>query len=137
MFFINTVKVEWLEDDPRKMKLLESVSFVDDTEKVWVAPAGSIIDGASIPRFFWRVIGSPFIGMYRRASVIHDVYCVTRSELYEEVHQMFDNAMRADGVPDVKRIAMAEAVKKYGPRWDNKGHSLPAPSDEDLLNDYE
>ena len=51
------------------MILLEDVSFTSKG-KIWTAPAGSVIDGASIPRFFWRVIGSPFIGYYRRASVV-------------------------------------------------------------------
>ena len=122
--FSNTVKTEWIDGEPRKMRLLESVEFTDSNGQVWEAPAGSIIDGASIPRFFWRVIGSPFVGLYRRATVIHDVYCVTRSEPHEAVHAMFHEAMLADGVSEGKAKAMFEAVDHFGPQWDDLGEDL-------------
>jgi len=35
-------------------------------------PKGMHTDGASIPRFFWRIIGSPLMGKYRRACIPHD-----------------------------------------------------------------
>ncbi len=114
--FSNTVKVEWIEDHRREMILLEDVSFTSKG-KIWIAPAGSIIDGASIPRFFWRVIGSPFIGYYRRASVIHDVYCETQSRSAQVTHDMFLAAMIADGVPQVRADTMFNAVNTFGPRW--------------------
>jgi len=138
MKFDNTVKTEWLEKDPRKMILLEEVNFTDSLGVVWRAPAGSIIDGASIPRFFWRFIGSPFVGRYRRASVVHDVYCVTKERSYQDVHEMFNQAMIADNVPLGRRIAMAQAVERFGPRWDEDGNDLPVPNpdDEDLLDGY-
>ena len=67
-------KTEWLKDG-RKMKLLEQVTYTDPAAKVWIAPAGWIVDGASIPRAFWSVIGGPLEGQYRNASVFHDVAC--------------------------------------------------------------
>lgn len=116
MKFTNTVKAEWLPDG-RRMLILEDVSFVDVTGKEWLAPAGSVVDGASVPRFFWRIIGSPFVGKYRRASVIHDVYCVTRSEPCEEVHSMFKEAMLTDSVRPDKAETMFNAVVTFGPKW--------------------
>jgi len=127
MQFDNTVKAEWLPDDPRQMRLLETINFVDSAGKIWTAPGDSIVDGASIPRFFWRVIGSPFVGLYRRASVIHDVYCVERSEPHETVHRMFYDAMIADGVDEKKAMTMYQAVAMFGPRWDEEGNDLPVP----------
>lgn len=115
--FSNTVKVEWLEDSDREMRLLEGVQFIDSNGVVWDAPADSIIGGASIPRFCWRIIGSPFVGHYRRASVIHDVYCVTQSRPWKEVHNCFHEMMLADKVPTIKAYAMYQAVYRFGPRW--------------------
>ena len=138
--FDNTIKTEWLADDPRKMRLLDDINFIDPSGKEWHAPAGSIVDGASIPRFFWRVIGSPFVGRYRRATVIHDVYCVTRSEPHEAVHNMFLEAMLDDGVSGIKANLMFDAVFNHGPKWDKDGKDLTIcnndpsytdPSDED------
>jgi hypothetical protein len=115
-YYNNTVKVEWLENG-REMILLEGVGFYDKKHTLWHAPEGSIIDGASIPRFFWRAIGSPFVGKYRRASVMHDVYCVKRTYSHEDVHKMFYDAMICDEVPEEKAQIMYQAVKTFGPKW--------------------
>lgn len=114
--FTNTVKTEWLPNG-REMVLLEDVTYIDSKGKRWEAKAGDIIDGASIPRFFWRVIGSPFVGKYRRSSVIHDVYCKNKTEESVAVHAMFLEAMETDGVTKIKRKAMWSAVRCCGPRF--------------------
>ena len=100
------------------MTLNERVVFVDNRHNRWIAEAGRKIDGASIPRFFWRFIGGPFSGKYRRASVVHDVYCEDRTQPSRDVHAMFYNAMRADGVSSVKAWLMWAAVRLFGPRFD-------------------
>ena len=115
--FSGRVKTEWLDDHPRNMRLLETITFTDSKGKIWTAEADSIIDGASIPRFFWRVIGSPFVGYYRRPTVFHDVYCVKRSEEFADTHWMFLEAMLADGVPAEKAHIMYESVASFGPKW--------------------
>jgi Protein of unknown function (DUF1353) len=49
--FVGRVLVEWVSQDgpDRDMRLMEDFAFVDSVGKTWVAPAGAIIDGASIP----------------------------------------------------------------------------------------
>lgn len=115
--FNNTVKVEWLDTDPRKMRLLEDIIFRDSNNTQWKAKAGNVIDGASIPKFFWLFIGSPFIGKYRRPSAIHDVYCTSKTLPYLLVHKMFYEAMITDNVPTLKAKAMYYAVRIAGPKW--------------------
>jgi hypothetical protein len=115
-FVSGQVAAQWINDG-RSMELLRPVSFVDAAGKLWLAPAGSVIDGASIPRVFWRLIGSPFVGRFRRASVIHDVYCVNRLEPWGKVHRVFNEMMRVDGVPAWRRRLMFAAVWFFGPRW--------------------
>ena len=116
MSFSSQVKTEWLEDG-RSMRLLDSLAFEDKHGLQWVAPIGSVVDGASIPRFFWRFIGGPFSGKYRDASVIHDVYCVLQDRPSPEVHAMFYEAMRARGVWRTKAFLMWMAVRVFGPRF--------------------
>ena len=58
-------------DGYEMFRLVEDFSVqVDDL--LLTAQAGMLTDGASIPRFFWRFIGSPLMGKYRRAVIIHD-----------------------------------------------------------------
>ena len=59
--------------DGRTMTLLTELRYTDPKGNVWVAPIGSVVDGASIPRYLWSIMGGPFEGKYRNASVLHDV----------------------------------------------------------------
>lgn len=115
--FIGTVKVEWIKGEKRKMRLLDDFGFVDSNGVEWWARKGDIIDGASIPRFFWRVIGSPFVGFYREPSVIHDVYCKNKSRSAQDTHDCFKEMMIVNGVNDFKADTMFNAVNTAGPRW--------------------
>lgn len=135
--FVGRVAVEWLDEDggSRNMRLLEDFSFVDPAGKTWMVPEGAIINGASIPRAFWSAIGPPFVGAYRRASVIHDYYCETMSEPWKTVHWMFYEASVAAGVDEVTAKMMYAALYGAGPRWEEttsgeragKPRRLPAP----------
>lgn len=121
--FQGTVKTEWVEAD-RQMRLLEDFAYLDAAGEEWRAPAGSLIDGASIPRVLWSAVGSPFTGEYRQASVVHDVACASRSRPWQDVHRMFYNACRAGGVGEKKAKIMYAAVHRFGPRWSANGTPL-------------
>src|SRR5262245_30471791 len=69
--FLDELNVS-LSGDGRRMTLLNDYRFRDPKGEIWLAKQGSIVDGASIPRVFWSIIGGPLNGPYRNASVIHD-----------------------------------------------------------------
>ena len=117
--FRGNVEASW-DADGRTMTLLKDFIYIDPKGDTWIAPVDSKVDGASIPRAAWRVIGSPFTGKYRNASVIHDVACVEQERPWEAVHEAFYHAMRAGGVGVVKAKAMYAAVYLGGPRWPRK-----------------
>lgn len=100
------------------MRLLEDLTYHDQDGQQWYAYKGDIIDGASIPRFFWRIIGSPFVGRYRRASVIHDVYCKTQVADSIQIHSLFHEMMLADGCSQWVAFWMWVAVRLFGPRFE-------------------
>src|SRR5687768_7819159 len=62
---------------------------IDPKGQQWLAPSGSMVNGASIPQFAWSIIGGPFEGLYRDASVIHDVACEQKARAWEAVHESF------------------------------------------------
>jgi len=77
---------------------------------------GYCFDGASIPRFFWRVIGSNTDNQFLIPALIHDVLC--------ENHQYIDNdrelsskifraLLLASGVSELKANIMYSAVDLY------------------------
>lgn len=119
--FIGEVKTQWCEDGEEScMRLTEPFGYVTPDGHTYTAEAGFDTDGASIPRFFWRFIGNPLQGHYRRAAVIHDWLCVNGYRLgipSARVHQIFYWAMRCAGVGAVKASLMYWAVRTFGPRW--------------------
>lgn len=91
--FSATPKIEFI-DAPgtpnRDVRVLDDFSFTEaDTGRVWVAPSGSIVNGASIPRVLWSLVGSPFTGDYVYASTVHDVACEVRTQPWRDTHYCF------------------------------------------------
>lgn len=118
-------------DDGRRMRLESPFGYVDPDGVLWPAPEGVIVDGASIPRFLWAVVGSPFVGEYREASVVHDVACDERTRPWRDVHRMFYQACRCGGVGRIRAKVLFAAVHHFGPRWDTSGMLLPSTLTEE------
>ena len=116
-YFEGEVVASW-DSDGRKMTLREDFSYVDPNNRRWLAPAGSVVDGASIPPAFWTFVGGPFEGQYRKASVVHDVGCVERTASWEDVHRMFYDACVAGGLDEQRAKVLYYAVYHFGPRWE-------------------
>jgi hypothetical protein len=103
--------------DGRTMELMQSFAYVDSHDVSWPVPSGVRVDGASIPSVFWSIIGAPYTGKYREASVIHDYYCATKSRHWKAVHKVFLDGMLARGVEKIQAELMYLAVYRFGPRW--------------------
>lgn len=123
-FFSGEVEARW-ENDGRTMVLLNELRYTDPYGQVWIAPAGSKVDGASIPRPFWTIIGGPFEGKYRKASVLHDVAYEQQRVAPQEADLMYYNAMRASGVGAVTAKTMYYVLVRHGRHWKHK-QALPA-----------
>ncbi len=117
-------------ENGRNFKLLEPLRYIDPVGAVWEARAGLVVDGASIPRPLWSIVGSPYTGLYRRAAVIHDFYCTYNYRQWERVHRVFYDAMRTAGVGPVQAALMYYAVWRFGPRWDVRAILNCSPSRE-------
>jgi hypothetical protein len=108
------------------MRLLSDFEYRDPDDLRWLAPHDSLVDGASIPQPLWSLVGSPFTGRYRDASVVHDVACVEQTQPWQLVHRMFYNACRCGGVGEVRAKVMYAAVFHFGPRWQASGRGPAA-----------
>ena len=95
------------------------------------APAGTTTDGASIPRFFWRIIGPPMTGRYRQAAVIHDagytgdlqwrLEGALREYDRKAMDALFLRLMEALGVSWWRRRLMYLAVRWFGAKhWTDR-----------------
>jgi Protein of unknown function (DUF1353) len=103
--------------DGRTMTVLSELRYTDPQGVVWVAPIGSVVDGASIPRYLWSIMGGPFEGQYRNASVLHDVAYGEKKRPWRDCDRMFYYAMRCSGVNIVEAKTMYYAVYKFAHHW--------------------
>jgi hypothetical protein len=125
--FSDTPKIEFI-DTPnapnRNVRVIDDFTFTEAANgTVWEAPSGSLVDGASIPRVLWSLVGSPFTGDYVYGSIVHDVACDTRTRPWRDTHYMFYLACLAGGTRRGRAKLMYLAVRNFGPRW-------PAPAPE-------
>lgn len=105
--------------------MANELQFVDSGKKTWIAPKGTLTDGASIPKVFVPVVGSPTSREFVNAAAIHDAYCRVgnedlaqyHSDTWQNVHRMFYDALRVGGTPPKKAKVMYSAVYLGGPRW--------------------
>ena len=118
-------QTQWL-DDGRRMILLRDFAYLEPDGKTWIASAAHkpvkeddlTIDGASIPPVFWSVIGGPYEGLYRNASIVHDAECTPPyKHHWRDVHRMFYRASRAGGTSERIAKLIFAAVWHFGPRW--------------------
>ena len=115
-YYTGAPETRW-NPDGRSMTLLSELRYTDPHGLVWVAPAGSTVDGASIPRSLWSVMGGPFEGKYRNASVLHDAAYDQRNRPWQDCDRMFYNAMRCSGVGAVEAKTIFYALYRFGHHW--------------------
>jgi len=104
---------------------LDPLEFVDASGRRWRAPAGTLTDGASVPRIFTSIVGSPTAPEFVNAAVMHDAMCgVGNTDLpgfhdatWEATHRMFYEGLRVGGTEDPRAKVMFAAVYLGGPRW--------------------
>ena len=92
-------------------KLIAPFGYVAYNGETVNVPTGFRTDGASIPRFFWRLIGPPLRGPYARAAVIHDYLCSQFGYNRKRADEMFLEALHLCGVGRVKSVLMFVGVR--------------------------
>ena len=115
-YYSSLPETRW-NSDGRSMTLLNELRYTDPDGIVWIAPAGTVVDGASIPRSLWTFMGGPFEGKYRNASVLHDVAYEQQNRPWDVCDRMFYNAMRCSGVGAVEAGTMYYSLLKFGRHW--------------------
>lgn len=103
--------------DGVRMSTTKHFGFKDNAGREWIVPSGSTTDGASIPRALWSVVGSPFTGKYLPAAVVHDRFCDSKYRSWKLTHDVFYEAMIANGVDKNQALLMWAAAYRFGPRW--------------------
>ena len=93
--------------------------MIDKKKKVlyiFEIPKNYCFDGASVPRFFWRIIGSNTDNNFLIAALIHDVLCENHHYVNNNRNfstQVFNALLEASEVTPLKRFCMKNTVDFY------------------------
>ncbi len=111
--FSGNPKTMWLSDrgDDRDMQVIEDFWYLDQAGRRWDVPAGTVINGASIPRTLWSSVGSPYTGNYRRAALVHDAVVGREGVLRSESDAMFYFACLAGGCSQLQAKLLYAGVR--------------------------
>lgn len=90
-----------------------SLNF-EDSCVLTTIPKGFRFDGASIPRFFWRIMGHPLSTDTLKAALVHDFLYATEMVSRKNADFLFRELMRVNRVPFLKRYLMYAAVRFFG-----------------------
>ena len=83
-------------------------------------PAGFSSDGASVPRFFWRLVFPPGDQKALRAAFVHDFLYRTHPEgwLRESADMLFLKLLIENGMPKFRAVLAWLGVRLFGaPAW--------------------
>ena len=90
-------------------------------------PKGYCYDGASIPRMFWRIIGSNTDNKFLIPALIHDILCENHKYINNDRSfstNVFNALLEGSGVKNLKRFFMKNSVAFYQAlfcNWGTKG----------------
>lgn len=105
-------KLKTASEDGLNVVLAEPLTYTALNGERITVPAGADSDGASTPRFLWRVF--PPFGNYWRAALLHDYLYRHTDRPKAECDRLFLEAMRACSVPRMKAETIYLGVKWFG-----------------------
>ena len=103
--FINRIPLEVRLEDKNKSK-----------EYYFIIPKKYCFDGASVPRFFWRVIGSNTDNKFLVPAMIHDFMCENHDCVDNDrafSTEVFNSLLQVSGVGKFKRFLMKNSVDVF------------------------
>lgn len=119
---VNIFKKEELKDMMSKPYILDNCIevYLEDKKKnvvyTFYIPAGYRYDGATIPRFFWRLIGPKGDARFLIAALVHDVLCENHNYVDGDryfANKIFERLLYVAGVNPFHRWMMFHSVDNF------------------------
>jgi hypothetical protein len=112
-----------------EMQLMEDFSYIDCALQKHTVKAGTVVNGASIPRPAWSVLGyTPWDGPVQKPSIIHDDLCARALFTSDQAHLVFHEALIHSGLSPKTAALMYAAVLNFGPQWSKPGGPVSQPT---------
>jgi hypothetical protein len=112
-------------DTKSTWNLLADFAYENDKYIITLSK-GFVTDGASIPRAFWSVVGSPFEGAYVKPSIIHDGLYTIMQLPRKECDKLLKEMMVFNGVSKIEAEEIYLGVRGFGGMHWKKDNSSKA-----------
>jgi hypothetical protein len=114
--FPDTIQLEdvGMSGESRIFRTLTKFRFFSEKHGLIEVPAGTLTDGASIPRAFWNIL-SPF-GLYFNAALPHDFLYSPKNKKFNRkaADEILLEGMVVLGVNPFRRFLIYRAVRAFG-----------------------
>ena len=100
----------------RRRLRVKLIDYKKNKEYEFEIPKGYCFDGATVPRFFWRIIGPNTDNKFLIAALIHDVLCENHAYIDNDRNfstQVFNALLEASEVFPIKRFFMKNSVNLF------------------------
>ena len=112
-------EVESIKKYPFINKKELKVALIDKVKEdvyYFIIPKGYCYDGATVPKFFWRVIGPNTDNSFLIPALIHDVLCENHHYINNDREfstKVFNALLEVAEVPPFKRFLMKNSVDLF------------------------
>jgi hypothetical protein len=116
--FEGRVVAEW-SDDPffPTLRLKEELLFRQTGGDTWVVPAEATVDGRSMPKLFFSLIGDPWTSGFLKSAVTYDYAVKAKARRWKDAQRMFVEGAVVEGVHTIDAKAMYMLLHATGSRW--------------------
>ena len=100
----------------RKLLKVKLINKKTSNDYIFLIPKYYCFDGASVPRFFWRIIGPNTDNRFLIPALIHDVLCENHNYINNDREfstQVFNALLEASEVFPFKRFSMKHSDNIY------------------------
>ncbi len=100
----------------KKILKVKLIDLKKEKEYLFEIPKGYCFDGATVPRFFWRIIGPNTDNKFLIAAMVHDILCENHFYIDNDRKfstEVFNALLEASDVYPFKRFLMKNSVDFY------------------------
>ena len=91
--------------------------------RVWITPAGSVVDGRGFPRLFVDLFGPPLSSHFVKTAVAYDYSVKSKHHPWASAQNMVYEAMRIEGATQAEANLTFMLLRATGTRWATQGPS--------------
>lgn len=101
-------------DGETRLELVKPILFADAVGSWHSIPAGFVSDGASVPRFLWRLLSPAVDGATLWASIVHDWSYAHAITTRDQCDVMYKKQLIEDGYPRWKAQLTYLGLRLFG-----------------------